>query len=197
MATQKHQGNVNKFIPDENNALQKHAFFFDRNQDGIVYPWETFQGFRAIGCGFALSTAAAIFINGALSQKTRPGQSLSPLFPIEIKNIQRSKHGSDTGVYDDEGRFVPDKFEAIFRKYARSHESAFTSDELMEMLKANREPKDYGGWIGAWVEWNVLYYLCKDRRGLLHRDIIRGVYDGSLFEKMERERKSAKKKDVA
>lgn len=195
MATQKHQGNVNKFIPDENNALQKHAFFFDRNQDGIVYPWETFQGFRAIGCGFALSTAAAIFINGALSQKTRPGQSLSPLFPIEIKNIQRSKHGSDTGVYDDEGRFVPDKFEAIFRKYARSHESAFTSDELMEMLKANREPKDYGGWIGAWVEWNVLYYLCKDRRGLLHRDIIRGVYDGSLFEKMERERKSAKKKE--
>ncbi|PON47774.1 Caleosin-related, partial [Trema orientale] len=60
-----------KFVPSEQNVLQKHVAFFDRNHDGVVYPWETFQGFRAIGCGIALSTFAAIFINMGLSSKTR------------------------------------------------------------------------------------------------------------------------------
>ncbi|WJX10320.1 putative peroxygenase 4 [Trifolium repens] len=59
-------------IEHDQNVLQKHVAFFDRNHDGIVYPWETFQGFRAIGCGIMLSSVAAIFINFGLSQKTRP-----------------------------------------------------------------------------------------------------------------------------
>ena len=43
-------------------------------------------------------------------------------------------------------RFVQQKFEEIFHKHARTHPNALTSDELSEMLKANREPKDYAGW---------------------------------------------------
>ncbi|KAA8532513.1 hypothetical protein F0562_032671 [Nyssa sinensis] len=175
------------------NVLQKHVTFFDRNKDGIVYPSETFQGFRAIGCGIALSSAAAIFIHIGLSHKTRPGKFPSPLFPIEVKNIKKAKHGSDSGVYDTEGRFVPSKFEDIFRKNARTNADALTSDELMGMLKANRAPKDYGGWLGSYSEWKILYVLCKDKHGLLHKDTIRAVYDGSLFEKMAKEKASAGK----
>ncbi|KAJ6429908.1 hypothetical protein OIU84_021341 [Salix udensis] len=183
-----------KFVPDDQNVLQQHVFFFDKNQDGIVYPWETFQGFRAIGCGVLLSTASAFLINIALSQKTRPGKFPSLFLPIEVKNINRAKHGSDSGVYNSEGRFVPGKFEEIFRKHARSHPNSLTADELMEMLKANREPKDFGGWVASYAEWKILYGLCKDKNGLLHRDTVRAVYDGSLFEHMEKERTSAKKK---
>ncbi|RZC61477.1 hypothetical protein C5167_023243 [Papaver somniferum] len=59
------------------NVLQKHVAFFDRNKDGVIYPWETFQGFRAIGCGIGLSTVAALFINMGLSGKTRPASSFN------------------------------------------------------------------------------------------------------------------------
>ncbi|KAB2036324.1 hypothetical protein ES319_D04G217400v1 [Gossypium barbadense] len=181
----------------DQNVLQKHAAFFDRNHDGLVYPWETFQGFRAIGAGYLLSMAGAVFINLSLSGTTRPGKFPSLLFPIEVKNIQMGKHGSDSGVYDSEGRFIPSKFDEIFSKYARTHTNALTSDELMAMLKSNREPKDYKGWIGSWTEWKALYTLCKDENGLLRRETIKAVYDGSLFEHLERERAAAKAKATA
>ncbi|GAB2279952.1 Probable peroxygenase 4 [Dionaea muscipula] len=171
------------------NVLAKHVEFFDKNKDGIVYPWETFKGFRAIGCGIALSSAAAVIINAGLSSKTRPGKGFSIRFPIEIKNIALAKHGSDTGVYDPQGRFVPSKFEEIFSKHAHTYRDALTGEELKEMLKANRVPKDYAGWFAAYIEWRVLYDLGKDKKGLLHKDTVRGVYDGSLFEKLENERR--------
>jgi peroxygenase len=36
----------------------------------------------------------------------------------------------------------------------------------------------------------VLYSLCKDEKGFLHKDTVRAVYDGSLFERLEKDRKS-------
>ncbi|KAH7656003.1 peroxygenase protein [Dioscorea alata] len=177
---------------DEMTALQKHVAFFDRNKDGIIYPSETYQGFRAIGCGVALSAASALLINGFLAPKTKPpGKLLSPSLPIYIKNIHKGKHGSDSGVYDAEGRFVSSKFEEIFQKHAHSNPNALTANELMEMLKANRVPKDRNGAFASWTEWKILYSLCKDKDGLLHKDTVRAVYDGSLFLQMEKERASS------
>ncbi|GAA0187421.1 oxygenase [Lithospermum erythrorhizon] len=179
---------------DEENlsALHKHVMFFDRNKDGVIHISETFQGFRAIGCGVLLSSIASVFINAGLSRKTRPGKGFSFKFPIEVKNIPMAKHGSDSGVYDEHGRFVHSKFDEIFHKHAHTHPNALTSDELSQMLKAKREPKDYGGWIAALSEWKILYLLCKDDQGLLQKDIVKAAYDGSLFERMEKERQSKK-----
>ncbi|MQL75509.1 hypothetical protein Taro_007876 [Colocasia esculenta] len=177
----------------EMSPLQKHVAFFDRNKDGRIYPWETFQGFRAIGAGIGLSTVAALFINGFLGPKTRPGKFPSLLFPIYVNRIHKGKHGSDSGVYDEEGRFVPEKFEEIFKKHAHTHHDALTSNELMELLRANREPKNYAGWFAAWTEWKILYNMCKDKDGLLPKETIKAVYDGSLFQRLEKERASKKK----
>lgn len=47
--------------------------------------------------------------------------------------------------------------------------------------------------FAAYIEWKIFFSLCKDKNGLLQRDTIRGVYDGSIFEMMENERLSAKK----
>ncbi|CAN6164381.1 unnamed protein product [Urochloa humidicola] len=172
--------------------LQRHVAFFDRNKDGVIYPSETYEGFRAIGAGVPLSAFSALFINGLLGPKTIPENEKAPAFklPIYVKNIQKGKHGSDSGVYDANGRFVPEKFEEIFKKHARTRPDALTGKELQELLKANREPKDFKGWLGGFTEWKVLYSLCKDEKGFLHKDTVRAVYDGILFERLENDRKS-------
>ncbi|CAD6339626.1 unnamed protein product [Miscanthus lutarioriparius] len=151
-------------------------------------------GFRAIGAGVPLSAFSSVFINGLLGPKTVPENEKAPGFklPIYVKNIQKGKHGSDSGVYDANGRFVPEKFEEIFKKHAHTRPDALTGKELKELLKANREPNDFKGWLGGFTEWKVLYSLCKDEKGFLHKDTVRAVYDGSLFEKLEHERKSKK-----
>ncbi|RAL47819.1 unnamed protein product [Cuscuta campestris] len=173
--------------------LQKHVIFFDINRDGIIYPWETYQGFRKIGCGVPLSIIAAVFINLGLSKKTRPGKWPSLLFPIEVENIKLAKHTSDSGIYDSEGRFVLSKFEEIFKKHARSSANGLTSKELDEFLKANRQPKDYKGWIAALAEWKVLYLVAKNKDGIVSKEAIGGVYDGSLFQILAEEHASKKK----
>lgn len=47
--------------------------------------------------------------------------------------------------------------------------------------------------IGGLVEWKVLYKLAKDKNGLLQKETIRSVYDGSLFEMLKKENSARKK----
>lgn len=174
-------------------VMQQHVSFFDRNKDGIVYPWETYQGFRAVGCGIPLSVAGGLVINFAFAIATKPGLLPSPLLPIYIKDIHKCKHGSDSESYDTEGRFEPSKFDAIFSKYALKRPNALTSKELDTMLSANSNVGDFLGRFAAWAEWRLVYSLAKDEEGFLHRETIRGLYDGSLFEQLEAKRNSRSK----
>ncbi|XP_028795095.1 probable peroxygenase 5 [Neltuma alba] len=180
---------------EEQSVLQKHVSFFDRNKDGVIYPSETFQGFRAIGSGVFVSIASAAFIHFSLSFKTRPGKFPSPLLPIEVENIKLGKHGSDSGVYDQEGRFVASKFEEIFSKHAHTYPDALTANELKEMLKENRAPRDYQGWVASEAEWKILYKFGKDRDGLLEKDTVRAVYDGTLFHLLEKQHSAHKRSE--
>ncbi|KAI3980180.1 hypothetical protein MKX01_033321 [Papaver californicum] len=157
----------------------------NNNQNGVIYPWETFQGCFAIGLGMGISTALAVFVNLALSGSTRPGKFPNLLFPIEVQNIVKSKYTSNTGVYDAEGR---DGFEEIFHKHSNANANVLTADELSGTLKSNRVPKDYRGWVGSWVEWKTLFPVCKDKNGLLQKETLRAFYTGDLFEQMEQER---------
>lgn len=48
--------------------------------------------------------------------------------------------------------------------------------------------------FASYTEWKILYVLCKDKNGLLHKETVRAVYDGSLFEQMEKEHSEKKNK---
>lgn len=176
-------------------VLQQHCAFFDRNGDGVIFPQETYQGFRALGYTPTISVLAAIVINGSFSYPTYDGWIPDPRFPIYLDKIHRTKHGSDTEVYDTEGRFLPAKFEEIFNKYARIRPDAMTYDEIIRMTDALRNVNDPYGWSAAKLEWGFTFWLVKDEEGFASKEKIRGVYDGSFFDQVEREIKQGQNKD--
>ena len=100
-------------------VLQQHCAFFDPDNDGIIWPLDTFNGFHALGYNTLLCLLAVFIIHANFSCPTSPSWIPDPWFRLYLKNIHRDKHGSDTGTYDNEGRYVPQKFEDIFTKYAQ------------------------------------------------------------------------------
>eukprot|EP00253_Pinus_taeda_P006270 PITA_06270 len=160
----------------------------------VRYTYRRFSGFRALWFNVPISLLAAVVINVSLSYYTLPGWIPSLKFPLYIENIHRANHGSDTESYDTEGRFDPAKFDAIFSKYAIKHHDKFTFWEIQIMMNANRNANDFLGWAVAEMEWVTLYAIAKNKLGLLEKESIRRLFDGSLFEKLVKQNSSRKRR---
>ncbi|XP_037446648.1 probable peroxygenase 5 [Triticum dicoccoides] len=169
-------------------ALQKHVSFFDRNKDGIITPSETFEGSVAIGFNVTYAREFATLVHAANGPITSPADAPLPHLSIYIENMHKGMHGSDTGAFDVKGRFVPQKFEEIFVKHAKTRPDGLTYLELEDMILANRDPLDPASWEGPQIEWGGIYNVASDNDGFLHKDDARGIYDGSVFVKLEEKR---------
>ncbi len=53
---------------------------------------------------------------------------------------------SPDGVSECLNRFVPEKFEELFTKFAKTEKSKLSFDELLAMTEANRNAVDPFGW---------------------------------------------------
>ncbi|KAF9103325.1 hypothetical protein BGX27_010623 [Mortierella sp. AM989] len=177
-------------------VLQQHCDFFDRDGDGIIWPIDTFRGFRTLGFNLLLSLLAVFIIHSNFSYPTAPSWMPDPFFRIWIHRIHKDKHGSDSGTYDAEGRFVPQHFEDIFAKYAPPGEDGLTFNDMLRMLRGQRVIMDPIGWFGAFFEWVATYLLIWPEDGVMRKEDIRRVYDGSLFHELAaaRSRKTAAQK---
>lgn len=63
-------------------VLQQHVAFWDRDSDGVIWPWDTFVGFRRLGFGLAISAAAPLVVHGTFSYPTQRSWIPNPLLPI-------------------------------------------------------------------------------------------------------------------
>lgn len=52
-------------------CLQAHCSYFDPDNDGIVWPANTFRGFRNIGFNIVLAALAVVVIHGTFSYFTQ------------------------------------------------------------------------------------------------------------------------------
>lgn len=93
-----------------------------------------------------------IIIHFAFSYPTITGFLPDLFFRIYIARIHKDKHGSDSGTYDNEGRYTPQKFEDIFAKYASGDKKGITLIEIFRFMKGQRVVLDPFGWFAAIFE---------------------------------------------
>lgn len=200
-------------------VLQQHINFFDPDGDGVIWPLDSLLGLHKLGFNWLLSTLAALVIHAQFSYPTQPTYLPDPAFRIYSANIHKTKHGSDTDTYDNEGRFIPQKFEDIFSKYAQPGKDSLSFWDMCNALKGQRLHGDPFGWANAfaectanhlhpssatllfvclgWLTCGVIgmatYLMLWPEDGEMKKDDLRRVYDGSLFYTIA-ERRAAKQK---
>ncbi|KAJ5195553.1 Caleosin-domain-containing protein [Penicillium cinerascens] len=166
----------------EYTPLQQHILFWDRDADGKISPYDTYIGFRELGFNILFSIIALLIINVNFSYPTRLAYSWfpDPFFRVYVSSVHKAKHGSDSGTYDNEGRFVPQAFENLFAKYDKKCDGTLTLTEIFNLMKGQRVAADPFGWGAAFFEWGTTWLLLQ-RSGKVYREDLRQLFDGSLF----------------
>ncbi|KAK0610968.1 Caleosin related protein-domain-containing protein [Immersiella caudata] len=163
-------------------VLQQHILFWDRDCDGQICPWNTYVGFREIGFNFLFSLFAMFIIHLCFSYPTRLAYSYipDPRFRLFVGGIHKAKHGSDSGTYDREGRFVPQAFEDMFAKWDVGGRGSLSAWELWNMIAGHRVAMDPFGWGAGVFEFGTTFLLAQEN-GRVSKEDMRRIYDGSIF----------------
>ncbi|TKX20187.1 hypothetical protein C1H76_7688 [Elsinoe australis] len=178
-------------------VVEQHAAYWDRDGDGIIWPLDTYRGCRDYGWNPILSFLAMFIINFNLSYPTAPGILPDPFFRIWVKRLYKDKHGSDSMSYDNEGRFRPQQFEDFFAKYDRNNKGGLDVWDLFAAHKGQRLAFDFFGWSASFFEWLATYLLIWPEDGILRKEDVRGVFDGSIFQKKADEHAAKKKRGAS
>lgn len=126
------------------------------------------MGFRDLGFNLFFSMLAVGIIHTGFSYPTRLGHSWipDPFLRLYVDDIHKAKvrgyrgyalvcsakpsqHGSDSGVFDNEGRFVPQNFENLFSKYGRAKEENLSLGDLFSLMRGQRCAADPFG-VSRW-----------------------------------------------
>jgi len=174
--------------------LQQHILYFDPQCKGYVSPYDTFMGFYALGFSIFLCILSVLIIHSNFSYPTVEGYLPDPFFRIYIARIHKCKHGSDTGTYDTEGRYIPQKFEDFWSKYGKMYggQVGMTKRDLWHAVSGNRLYGDLIGTFGEMFEWTATYIMLWPKDGIVRKEAARRVFDGSLFHELARTRRMSK-----
>lgn len=139
-------------------VLEQHCQFFDKDNDGVIWPMDTWRTSREFGWGIRLSLFFTVFLHLVQSWGTVPWFFLipDPLFRVWIHNIQMNKHGSSTLAFDNEGRFRPQFFDEFFARNDKEGKGGLTFWEGYYGLRRIRNAWDIFGQISAFFECELL-----------------------------------------
>ncbi len=168
---------------DDMTALQRHVSFFDFDGDGYITVGEDYRGLRALAIDPVSSAAFAVAINGGLGTSTMGYPSLT----ISLWNIDGGIHGSDSGIYDADGNFVPAAFERLFDEWDRNGSGGLDPVELAARAVDDADLWDLFGVTASAAEFGLLFAVAAED-GELTRERMRGFYDGTLFYDLAEER---------
>ncbi|KAF2829203.1 hypothetical protein CC86DRAFT_368258 [Ophiobolus disseminans] len=92
-----------------------------------------------------------------------------------------------TATYDLSGGIDMRRFDCIFNKYAEGKDYLMWRT-LYNVWTGQCCANDWFGWFAGGLKWIALYILLWPRDGKLKKDDMLGVSDGTIFEKIARER---------
>ena len=118
----------------------------------MIWPRDTYRGFRRWGWTVPLALLATLIINFWLSYPTVHGYLPDPFFRIYIDRLHNDKHGSDSTTYDSEGRFSPQHFEEIFAKYDTGDKGGLDKWDVCRFWNGQRLPFDVFGMSATFFE---------------------------------------------
>jgi len=162
--------------------VQQHAAYWDTDHDGVIWPLDTYRGCRRWGWNPLLCLFATFLINVNLSYPTGSSWLPDPFFRIYLDKLYKDKHGSDSMSFDNEGRFKPQQFEDFFAKYDEGNKGGLDVLDLLRAHKGQRFVFDFFGWSASFFEWLATYLLLWPDDGILRKEDVRRVFDGSIFE---------------
>lgn len=126
--------------------MKQHAGYWDTDGDGVIWPRDTYRGFRKWGWNVPLALLATCIINFLLSYPTVHGYLPDPFFRIHTDRLPKFMHGSDNSTtYDPHGRVRPQHFEDIFAKYDVGHKGGLDKWDVARVWNGHRLVFDFLG----------------------------------------------------
>jgi len=163
-------------------ALAKHVGFFDVNGNGKITVSESRERLGELGVDGLSGYAGAAAVNFVIASMVAG----YPALTIDLSQIQKSKHDSDSDVFDKNGEFDEKKFNELFERFDKNGDNALDGDEISDFLTRNRE-----GFFGSALAQLELPILLKiagepmqvdgEETQVLTRERLAKFYDGSLF----------------
>ena len=166
----------------QTNALAKHVGFFDVNGNGKITVGESKERLAALGVDGIQGYAGAAAVNFVIASMVAG----YPALTIDLSQIQKSKHDSDSDIFDKDGYFDQAKFDELFEKYDNNQDGALDGDEISDFLTRNRE--SFFGSTLAKLELPILLRIAGEpmdvdgvETKVLTKERLAKFYDGSLF----------------
>ena len=166
-------------------------------------PWETYTRLQQLGYNFLLSFFGTFFIHASMSWMTQEGWVPDPYFSILIANIHRCLYGSDTGLYDVEGRVDMHNVMALFGdpndpglptlsadivahpalleiRKNKAMKASYDFWDIWNLTELNKKIFDFYGYLISKLMWFYLWILADYR--VTKSDILSQL-DGAYFQK--------------